>query len=102
MNLNAISASDLANKIYVISEKTAKVAVEYLGRAYEWLSVNIPVAMKAAYDLSQKAIIAAQPHLATIGKWAVDNQDNLKSYSIGAAVGFTLAYLIYARAKKTA
>lgn len=102
MNVSTITSSELANKIYVIAEKTSQIVVQYLGKAYQWLSVNIPVAMNLAYDLAQKTMIATKPHLATLGTWAIENKDLLSSSTIGAVAGFTLAYLIFARTRKAA
>jgi hypothetical protein len=91
-----------SSEAVAIINRVAKTVIQYLGKAYEWLSINVPVVMNAAYELAQKTMIAARPHLELAGAWALEHQEILSASAIGAAAGFTLAYLIYARAKKSA
>lgn len=102
MNINAISSAELFNKVSIIANKTSQIAVEYLGKAYEWLSINVPAVMNIAHNVAQKTMIAVKPHLNTLGTWALGHQELLCGSAIGIAAGLTIGYLIYTRNKASA
>jgi hypothetical protein len=77
------------------AEAASKVAIDRLGKAYEWLQVSIPVAMTQAAVIAGKVHTAARPYLNVLGTWAIENKTMLTHGAIGVVIGATLASLLF-------
>ena len=51
MNLNSIQWSAYLDGALSGAKKISAIAVEHLGKAYEWLQINVPIAVNAMVDL---------------------------------------------------
>lgn len=100
MNLNSIQWSAYLDAAASGAKKISAIAVEYLGKTYEWLQINVPIAVNAMVDLSLRVWDVARPHLATIGTWAVENKELLTAGAVGVVIGVTIASLVYRLCQK--
>jgi len=95
-------AIEFSSTAFACAKNISQIAMNYFGHAVEWLSVNFPVAMTQVSLLAQKVSVAAQPYLASLGNWAIENQSMLTTGGIGVVIGITLASLIFAKSKSAA